>query len=36
MNKQLIEKNELICIDFEVEEPYKLFNLDVEQALPGV
>ena len=36
MNEQLIEKNKLICINFEVEEPYNLFSLDVEQALPGV
>jgi len=36
MNQQLIEKNKFICINFEVEEPYNLFSLDVEQALLGV
>ena len=36
MNQQLVEKNKLIFINFEVEEPYNLFRHDVEQALPGV
>ena len=35
MNQQLIEKNKLICINFEVEELYNLFSLDVEHALRG-
>jgi len=36
INEQLIEENKLICINFEVKEPYNLFSLDVQQALPWV
>ena len=33
---RLIEKNKLVCINFEIEELYNLWCLDVVQALPKV